>query len=44
MSDELILNAVVAADKTNGIGFTKTKHGHENVSLSWKLTGEFPAM
>ena len=41
MSDHLILNAVVASDKTNGIGFTEAQYGNANVSLPWKLDGEF---
>ena len=41
MSDHMILNAVVASDKTNGIGFTEAQYGNANVSLPWKLDGEF---
>ena len=37
----MILNAVVASDKTNGIGFTEAQYGNANVSLPWKLDGEF---
>lgn len=36
-----ILNAIVASDRTNGIGFTKKSQGYGNVSLPWKLAGEF---
>ena len=36
-----VLNAIVASDRTNGIGFTKAQQGYGNVSLPWKLAGEF---